>query len=72
MEDFGLKTKIDGVDQQVYMAKLLEKNERQEIDIERGKLAIGILKQMNNRSRLLLDAAKFDLKCKEFEQTKES
>lgn len=48
-----------------YMAKLLEKNESQELEIERGKLAVGLLKQMNNRSRLLLDAAKFEIKCKE-------
>ena len=65
MERFGLGTEVSGIDQQQYMAKLLEKNEKQEIDIERGKLSVGILKQMNNRSRLLLDAAKFELKEKE-------
>ena len=52
-----------------YMADLLKKNEDQELDIERGKLAIGILKQMNNRSRLLLDAQKFELKEKEIKST---
>jgi hypothetical protein len=68
-EQFGLDQRIDGVDAIEYMAKLIEKNETQSIEIERGKLAVGILKQMNNRSRLLLDAAKFDLKCKELERS---
>lgn len=67
---FGLNQNIDGMDAMAYMAKLIEKNEKQEIEIERGKLAVGLLKQMNNRSRLLLDAAKFELKCKELEDTK--
>ena len=49
-----------------YMASLLEKNEKQEIEIERGKLSVSILKQMHNRNRLLVDAAKFELKEKEF------
>ena len=66
MEKFGLNVSVMGVDQQDYMAKLLEINEKQEIEIERGKLSVSILKQMNNRSRLLLDAAKFELKSKEF------
>lgn len=66
MNRFGLGTNISGIDQQKYMAQLLEKNEKQEIEIERGKLSVAILKQMNNRSRLLLDAAKFELKEKEF------
>ena len=67
VKKFGLDQNISGVDAMAYMAKLIEKNENQEIEIERGKLAVGLLKQMNNRSRLLLDAAKFDLKCKELE-----
>lgn len=62
MNNFALQTKVAGTDQQTYMAHLLEKNEQQEIEIERGKLAVAILKQMNNRSRLLLDAAKYELK----------
>ena len=65
---FELNTLIAGKPTMDYMADLLEKNEEQEIDIERGKLAIGILKQMNNRSRLLLDAQKFELKEKEANQ----
>ena len=67
-ERFELNTKVSGKNTMTYMAELLDKNEKQEIEIERGKLAIGILKQMNNRSRLLLDAQKFELKEKEFKQ----
>lgn len=61
-EKFELSRKISGKEPMEYMALLLEKNERQELELERGKLAVGILKQMNNRCRLLLDAAKFALK----------
>ena len=71
MERFALETKVDGMTLDVFMAQMLEKNERQEIEIERGKLAVGILKQMNNRSRLLLDAAKFELKSREAEKETE-
>ena len=68
MEQFGLNVPVMGQDQTEYMAKLLELNEQQQIEIERGKLSVAILKQMNNRSRLLLDAAKFELKSREFMQ----
>ena len=47
---------------------LLEQNDKQQIEIERGKLNVAILKQMNNRSRLLLDAAKYELKRAEAER----
>ena len=67
MKNFELETKIQGRDAMSYMARLIEKNEKQEIEIERGKLSVSVLKQMNNRSRLLLDSAKFELKAKEFE-----
>lgn len=67
MKDFGLNVPVSGKTQGEYMAQLLEANEKQTIEIERGKLAVSILKQMNNRSRLLLDAAKFELKSKELE-----
>ena len=62
MDKFELEQTISGKNAMAYMAELLEKNEKQEIEIERGKLSVSILKQMNNRSRLLLDAAKFELK----------
>ncbi len=67
MNEFELNQKVAGVPLMEYMASLLDRNEKQMIEIERGKLAVGILKQMNNRSRLLLDAAKFELKAKGFE-----
>lgn len=61
-----LEQKIEGKDMMQFMADLLEKNEKQEIEIERGKLSVSILKQMNNYSRLKLDAEKFELKKVEF------
>ena len=70
MQNFELQTKIQGVNTMEYMASLIEKNEKKEIEIERGKLSVAVLKQMNNRSRLLLDAAKYELKLKEFELEK--
>lgn len=57
-----LEQKVEGKDMMQFMADLLEKNEKQEIEIERGKLSVSILKQMNNYSRLKLDAEKFELK----------
>lgn len=59
---FEFDSTVAGTDMSTYMAKLLEKNEKQEVEIERGKLSVSILKQMHNRNRLLIDAAKFELK----------
>ena len=59
---FEFNAKVMGQEPMDYMARLLEKNEKQEIEIERGKLSVSILKQMHNRNRLLVDAAKFELK----------
>jgi len=72
MDRFELEQKVSGKNAMAYMAELLEKNEKQEIEIERGKLSVAILKQMNNRSRLLLDAAKFELKKVETEKVVEN
>ncbi len=72
MENFELGQNVSGKNAMTYMAELLEKNEKQEIEIERGKLSVAILKQMNNRSRLLLDAAKFELKKGELEKEAEN
>lgn len=66
-ERFDLGVSIQGQNAMQYMADLIERNENQQIEIERGKLSVSILKQMNNRSRLLLDAAKFELKERESE-----
>ena len=70
MENFGLNQEIAGKDMMQFMADLLELNDNQQIEIERGKMAVAILKQMNNVSRLNLDAAKFELKKMQFETTK--
>ena len=70
MENFGLNQEIAGKDMMQFMADLLELNDNQQIEIERGKMAVAILKQMNNVSRLNLDAAKFELKKIQFETTK--
>lgn len=63
-----METPIEGMNAMEYMASLIEKNENQGIEIERGKLSVAILKQMNNRSRLLLDAAKYELRKAEQER----
>lgn len=66
-QTFELDTQIAGKNAMQYMADLLEENDNQKIEIERGKLAVSVLKQMNNRSRLLLEAAKYELKKKDAE-----
>ena len=66
MDNFGLNQKVSGKDLPHYMASLIEQNEAQAIEIERGKLSVSILKQMNNYSRLALDAAKYELKREQF------
>ena len=70
MENFGLNQEIAGKDMMQFMADLLELNDNQQIEIERGKMAVAILKQMNNLSRIQLDAAKFELKKIQFDMTK--
>lgn len=70
MANFDLDVQIMGKEISQYMADLIEKNESQQIDIERGKLSISVLKQMNNRSRLLLEVEKFKSKKQESEKGK--
>ena len=70
MGNLGLNQEIAGKPMMQYMAYLLQLNDNQQIEIERGKLSVAILKQMNNVSRLQLDAAKFELKKMQFEMTK--
>lgn len=60
-ERFEFNAEVLGKAPMDYMAELLEKNEKQEIEIERGKLSVNILKQMHNRNRLLITAAQFEL-----------
>ena len=69
MENYGLNQKIDGMSLQEFMASQIEKNEKGELELEKAKITIGYLKQMNNSSRLSIDAARTDLKrCKAVEQ----
>lgn len=65
LHELRLDTQIQGMDLSQYMAQMLENNDRQEIEIEKGKLSVAILKQMNNHSRLMLDAYKYKLKASE-------
>lgn len=65
LHELRLDTPIQGMDVSSYIAQLLEKNDNQEIEIERGKLSVAMLKQMNNHSRLVLDGYKYKLKASE-------
>ena len=65
MENVGLNEKIDGKSIPEFICSLIEKNEKQQIEIERGKLTISAMKQLNNYSRLALDAEKFKFKVLE-------
>lgn len=68
MEDFGLEQKIDGYSVADYIAKQLEAIEKKDVELEKEKIKNSYLKQLNNHSRLRLDAAKFELKKMEFEK----
>lgn len=67
MNTFELDTKISGRSINEYLAELARRNDELTLEIERGKLGVSIAKQMNNNSRLQLDAAKYELKKQEFE-----
>ena len=67
MENFGLDQKIESYSVADYIAKQLENIEAKEVEIEKEKVKISFLKQLNNHSRLRLDAAKFALKKAEIE-----
>ena len=66
-KNFGLEQKVNGMSMLESMANLIERNEHNEIELNRAKLTISAYKQMNNYSRLCLDAAKYELKYKQFE-----
>ena len=72
MEDFGLEQKIDGDSVADYIAKQLEAIEKKDVELEKEKIKNSYLKQLNNHSRLRLDAAKFALKKLEFEKNQKS
>lgn len=62
MENYGLNAMIEGREIPAFLADFIERNEEAKVDLERGKLTISALKQLNNYSRLALDAEKFKLK----------
>ena len=68
MENYGLDQKIDGMNVVAYISAQLERIEKAEVNLEREKIKNSYLKQLNNHSRLRLDAAKFELKKMEFEK----
>lgn len=67
MENFGLDQKINGVSAPQYIANQLEALEQEGRNLEKEKIKNSYLKQLNNNSRLRLDAAKFLQKKAEFE-----
>ena len=68
MENFGLEQKIDGMDVVAYISAQLERIEKAEVSVEKEKIKNSYLKQLNNHSRLRLDAAIYELKRMEFEK----
>lgn len=68
MDNFGLDQKINGVPAPQYIANQLEALEREGVNLEKEKIKNSYLKQLNNHSRLRLDAAKYELKKMEFEK----
>ena len=70
MENFGLDQTVSGMNVEEYISLQLENIEKIEVDIEKEKIKNSYLKQMNNHSRLRLDAAKYELKKAEFERQK--
>ena len=67
MDNFGLDQKINGVSAPQYLANQLEKMELDGVNLEKEKIKISYMKQMNNYLRLSLDAAKFLQKKAELE-----
>ena len=62
MADFGLEQKIEGMSVTAYISAQLERIEKAEVNLEKEKIKNSYLKQLNNHSRLRLDAVKFELK----------
>lgn len=65
---FQFDVPIMGKDAMQFMADLIEKNEKGEIEIERLKGTVSVLKQYNNRSKYMIDAARVLLKEREEER----
>ena len=56
------KVKINGQSMLTYMANLLERNDSNQIELERCREANKTLRQMNNQMRLQLESDKFEYK----------
>ncbi len=67
MSKFDLDVRVSGKPIMKYMADLLERNDKRQIDIDRARINVHLLKQMNNRSRLMIEAARHELNEKRFE-----
>ena len=68
MVDFGLEQKIEGMNVAAYISAQLERSEKAQVNLEKEKIKNSYLKQLNNHSRLRLDAAKKKKKKLEFEK----
>lgn len=66
-KNYGFDQNVNGKPLEQSLAELIERNERNEIELERAKVSIAVYRQMNNLSRLKLEAAKFELATKQFE-----
>ena len=53
---------INGMSIENYICNLIEKNDTNMIEIERGKLTVSALEQLNNQLRYQLDVVKFKAK----------
>ena len=53
---------INGMSIENYICNLIEKSDTNMIEIERGKLTVSALKQLNNHLRYQLDVVKFKAK----------
>ena len=53
---------INGMSIENYICNLIEKNDTNMIEIERGKLTVSALKQLNNHLRYQLDVVKLKAK----------
>lgn len=60
MENFGLDVTIEGKPVEEYISNQLEKIEKLDVQLEKEKIKNSYIKQMNNHSRLRLDASKFE------------
>ena len=60
MENFGLDQKINGVPVSEYISIQLEAMDKQGVELEKEKIKNSYLKQLNNYSRLRLDAGKLE------------